>query len=207
MGRAVLGAPSHLAGNGMLFSRELLLANPWDAFTSAEDVEYGLHLRRRGVAPVFARGAVLHSRPAPSQRAASEQQLRWEGGKFHVARTQVPTLLTLALRERRPALADAAFELVIPPLGVLAAAATAGTAAGVAIVCAEVARARALVPWAAAAALIPVYVLVGLRAAEAPAWAYRSLVRAPLYVLTKLGTVPRVLRFRADTWVRTERTA
>jgi hypothetical protein len=62
-----------------------------------------------------------------------------------------------------------------------------------------------VVPWAVALVAIPVYVLVGFRAAHAPASAYRSLLQTPLFVLRKLGGLPRLLRFRPDSWVRTER--
>jgi hypothetical protein len=62
-----------------------------------------------------------------------------------------------------------------------------------------------LTPWLVGLCSIPLSVLIGLRAAGAPPSAYRALLRAPLLVLRKpLGAV-RVLRFRGDTWVRTER--
>jgi len=204
-GRAVLGLPSHLAGNGMLFGRELLRSHPWDAFTSTEDLEYSIKLRLAGIRPAFARGAILHSPAAPSAEAALHQQLRWEGGKLHVARTQIPRLVAAALRTGRPLLLDAAFELAVLPLGLLAALAGAGTVAGAALVWAGALRGWSLIPWLVALAAIPLYVLIGLRAAHAPRSAYRALAHAPLFVVTKLGRAHRLFTFRADTWVRTPR--
>jgi hypothetical protein len=204
-GRAVLGLPCNLCGNGMLLARDVLVAHPWEAFTSAEDLEYTLQLRRAGVRPVFARGAILLSAAAPNRRAAAQQQLRWEGGKAHLARALVPGLAGQALRERRPLLLDAAFELALPPLGLLAAGALAGTSAGVALALSGVLPAAALAPWLLALASIPVYVLAGLRAADAPASAYRAMAQAPLFVLGKALHAHDRLRFRGDTWVRTER--
>ena len=64
-GRSALGLPCDLTGNGMLLSSKLLRAYPWDAFTSAEDLEYTVNLRLAGVRPVFAGGAILHSPSAP----------------------------------------------------------------------------------------------------------------------------------------------
>ena len=61
--------------------------------------------------------------------------------------------------------------------------------------------------WLVTLVAVPVYVLVGLRAARAPRSAYRSLARAPWYVLRKVLTVHRLLRFDANTWVRTDRSA
>jgi hypothetical protein len=49
------------------------------------------------------------------------------------------------------------------------------------------------------------YVLVGLKAAGAPAALYRSLAAAPVLVVRKLLRTRRLARFSADTWVRTER--
>src|SRR5947207_2040410 len=50
-GRAALGLPASLVGNGMLFSRRLLEAVPWSAFTGVEDLEYTLDLRLAGFRP------------------------------------------------------------------------------------------------------------------------------------------------------------
>jgi len=204
-GRAVLGLPCHLAGNGMLFSREALTSTPWGAFTSAEDAEYAIQLRLNGVAPVFAGGAILHSPAAPSAAAAREQQLRWEGGKIHLARTRIPELLQTAVRRRRPDLLDAALELAMPPLGLLAALAMAGAAVAILLAALDVVGWGAAAPWIVAILAVPLYVLVGLRAARAPGWAYRALLRTPLFLVTKAFALGRTFRFRGDTWVRTVR--
>ena len=204
-GRAVLGAPAHLAGNGMLLRREVLQAYPWDAFTSAEDLEYAVKLRMVGIRVVFAGGAVLRSPAAPNPTAAAEQQLRWEGGKVHLARTRIPSLVKAAFRERRPMLLEAALELAMPPLGFLTGAAAVGAIAAGALVLLDIVSAWTAVLWLVAVASLALYVLVGLRAGRAPASAYRALVGAPLFILAKLLRVRGLLRFRGDTWVRTER--
>ena len=92
-GRAALGLPCTLCGNGMLLGRDLLRRRPWDAYSSAEDVEYTLHLRAAGVGVAFARGAVVRSPAAPTRAAAAQQELRWEGGRAHLARTWIPALV------------------------------------------------------------------------------------------------------------------
>lgn len=204
-GRSMLGLPSGLAGNGMLFASDLLAEHPWSAFSSAEDVEFGLALRTVGVKPVFARGAIVWSEAAPSGQAAETQQLRWEGGKLHLARTQIPRLVTEAFRQRRPDLLDAAAELAVPPLGYLAAGSAAVTASGAALAWLDGLAAWAVIPAAVALGAIPVYVVVGLIAARAPSSAYRALVRAPWFVVRKVARAHRLLRFRPDSWVRTER--
>jgi cellulose synthase/poly-beta-1,6-N-acetylglucosamine synthase-like glycosyltransferase len=204
-GRSMLGLPTTLAGNGMLFGRELLETHPWDAFSAAEDVEYTIRLRLAGIGPAFAGGAILLSPTAPTSEAATQQQLRWEGGKMHVARTQIPRLVGSAVRLRRPLLLEAAFELAVPPLGLLAALAGVGAVTVGVLALTDVLPGWSVTPWLVALAAIPVYVLVGLRAARAPRSAYRSLAQAPMLVLRKVFGAYRLLTFRADSWVRTER--
>jgi hypothetical protein len=204
-GRSMLGLASGLAGNGMLFSSELLGEHPWSAFSSTEDVEYGLALRSAGVKPVFARGAIVWSEAAQSGEVAATQQLRWEGGKLHLARTQIPRLVTQGFRQRRPDMLDAAAELAVPPLGYLAAGSAAVTASGAALAWLDGLTSWAVIPAAVALAAIPVYVVVGLIAARAPSSAYRALLRAPWFIVRKVSRAHRLLRFRPDSWVRTER--
>ena len=205
LGRAVLGLPPSLSGNGMLFARQVLEDHPWDAFTSTEDIEYAVKLRLDGIDPVFARGAIVLSPVAPSVRAAQEQQLRWEGGQLHLARTYIPALLFRAVRERRAAFLDVALELAVPPIGYLAAGGIGLTAGGAALAATGVADAWAVVPAAAGVLALALYVLVGLRAAEAPSSSYRALLGAPRLVLGKVVKAHRLLNFRPDSWVRTER--
>jgi 1,2-diacylglycerol 3-beta-glucosyltransferase len=204
-GRAVLGLPCSLCGNGMLLGRRLLEQHPWEAFTSTEDLEYAIALRRAGIGPVFAAGAILRSDAAPDARSAAVQQLRWEGGKLHLARSLVPRLLLEAGRERRPGLLDLAFELAMPPFGLLSGAVLAGAALGVPSAALGWLPVWALAPWLVALAALPLYVFAGLQVAEAPASAYRAMTRAPLFLAAKVLTVRRLLGFRSDTWVRTAR--
>ncbi len=206
-GRAALGLSAHLMGAATLLGRELVQARPWNAFTSTEDVEYGLGLQVAGIRIAFAGDAPLRTPPAPNTRAAASQELRWDGGWAHLTRTWVPQLIRKALRERRPELLGVAWDLAVPPMGFLAAISIAGLAAGGALVAAAALPGWALVAWIVAALAVPLYVLVGLRAGHAPGSAYRALALAPSLIMVKMMRARRVLTFRGDTWVRTERAA
>lgn len=206
-GRAALGLPCSLCGNGMLLARELLVALPWQAFSSTEDLEYAIALRRHGIQPAFALGATVVAEAPPDERAAAVQQLRWEGGKVHLARRWAPRLVGQALRERRLALLDVAFELVLPPLALLMAAALAGGISGGTLTLAGVIPAAAAAPWLFAMSAIPAFVVVGLKAAGAPASTFRALAGAPRLIVRRAFAAHRLLRFRADSWVRTARVA
>jgi hypothetical protein len=204
-GRTALGGSAQLVGNGMLLSRNLLLANPWSAFTSTEDLEYSLNLRMQHVRIMFAADAKLRSPTAPNARVAAAQQLRWEGGRAYLARRWIGRLAAAALRGSEPSLMEAAFELAIPPLGFLAAASLVGLGCEGAFVVGGVLPAWTLVPWLVALVSLPAYVLIGLSATPVPPAAYRVLLHAPLFIAAKPLSAYRVLRFRANTWVRTAR--
>ncbi len=204
-GRAALGLPCSLVGNGMLLSRELVRQHPWQAFSSTEDLEHSLDLRVAGVRPVFAEQARLRAPVAAGGAAARTQRTRWEGGRLELVRTRLPGLLR-AVRGGRTDLWDAALDLSVPPLGVLGAAVVAGTGTVAVLVAAGALDRRALLPWAFATAAVPTHVLVGLRAAEAPASTYAALRHAPALVASEVVSRVGVLRDRrAGTWTRTER--
>ncbi len=205
-GRANLGMPCHLVGNGMLFSREVLADHPWDAFTSAEDLEYSVDLRLAGVRPVYAGDARLGAPVVGRGRAAQVQRLRWEGGRFHVVRTRLPLLLRALIVDRRWSLLDAAVDLAVPPLGLLAAASVLGASLGVLLLAAGVTSWWAVTPWLVAVAAVPTFVLVGLAAGRAPRSMWRALSVAPALVMAEIWTRLRLLRgLRATTWERTTR--
>jgi len=205
-GRAALGMPCNLVGNGMLFSRRLLRDHPWSAFTSAEDLEYSIDLRLAGFRPVYAPEAGLRA-PLPARgRAVSIQQLRWEGGRFHVVKTRLPKLVTAIVVAGRLDLLDAAIDLAVPPLGLLALTAVGGTAVAGLLAASGAVPAWVVVPWLIGSLSIPAFVLLGLASAGATAGTYRSLGSAPRFVARSLLTRARLLGgLRATTWQRTER--
>jgi exopolysaccharide biosynthesis WecB/TagA/CpsF family protein len=205
-GRARLGMAVNLVGNGMLFSRSVLEAHPWDAFTGAEDLEYSMHLAIAGVRPQFAPGAQVSGPGPATRRGAVRQRLRWEGGRFYVVRTWLWKLLAAAIRRRDPGLLSTAFDLATPPLGMLCIATAGGSVFAGAAVIADLAPAWALVPWVTALVVIPAFVVVGLRSAGAPAAIWRVVFRAPEFLLWKIGTYVRLLRgFDANRWERSDR--
>lgn len=205
-GRAVLGLPCSLVGNGMLFSRSLLEAHGWNAFSGAEDLEYTIELRLSGISPVFAGTALVRGPVLSSGRAAEVQRQRWEGGRLRIARSRLPLLLATIARERRLSLVDAAVDLALPPLGVLAGAAAAGLIVSGVLALAGVVASWAVIPWSFAVLGLAGYVVVGLVAAGATKSVYMSLLSAPRFMVAKaVGTAAVARASRRDSWVRTER--
>ena len=205
-GRARLGMAANLVGNGMLFSGAVLRAHPWSAFTGVEDLEYSIDLRLAGIRPRFAAAGTVFG-PGPASRAGElRQRLRWEGGRFHVVKTRLWTIVRTALARRDASLLDAALDLATPPLGLLSMAIAAGfSVTGLAIL-AHLAAAWSLAPWAGAVVAVPAYVVIGLRVAGAPTSAWRAVLKAPLYVAWKSFAYLWVVRgFDPNRWDRTDR--
>lgn len=170
-GRAVLHVrPTNLVGNGMLLARSVLLEHPWQGFTSSEDLEYSitLHLAKETIA--FAPSAGLPSPPAPNAAAARQQQLRWHGGRAHLARVWMPRLVRRAVLECRPSLLRCRLGAEFSPrLGLLAAATAAGLILNLALEApAAIVAWWSLLPWVVALAAIALSVVVGLRAGDTP---------------------------------------
>ena len=205
-GRAGLGMAVNLVGNGMLFGKSVLQVHPWDAFTGVEDLEYSMHLRLAGIRPHFAPDALV-SGPGPATRAGvTKQRLRWEGGRFNVARTLLWKLVGTAIVRRDWRLLDAALDLATPPLGLLCMVTAGGVLLATTAVLTRLAPEWVLAPWAFAGVAIPSYVVIGLRAAGAPAAIWRVVLDAPNFLAWKLLTYLRLVRgFDTARWDRSDR--
>jgi 1,2-diacylglycerol 3-beta-glucosyltransferase len=206
-GREALGMPAALVGNGMLFSRRLLETRPWNAFTGVEDLEYTIELRLAGIRPRYVPAARVEGPVPHGYRGMRGQRLRWEGGRWHVVRTRLPQLLGHAVR-RDPRVLDAALDLAVPPLGLLAMGALAGGTVTAAAVALRVAVAWSLSPWLLAVAALTAFVLLGLRSAGAPASLWLALLETPRFLAWKGVTYLTIAAgFDPHRWERAERPA
>jgi exopolysaccharide biosynthesis WecB/TagA/CpsF family protein len=184
-GRAVLGMPAFLTGNGMLFARSALQSHPWDAYTSVEDLEYSINLRLAGIRPSFAGEARVAGPLRSGRHDARGQRMRWEGGRFHIVRSRLVSLVTSAVRRREWSLLDAAVDLAVPPLGLLTLAVAAWTMLTVIAAATHAISTWALLPPAVAVVSIVAYILLGLAAAGARPGAYGALLKAPYFLAWK----------------------
>lgn len=208
LGRARLGMAANLVGNGMLFSRRVLDAHPWTAFTGVEDLEQSIHLRLAGIRPRFAPAAHVAGPGPASGAGALRQRLRWEGGRFHVVRRQLVFLIRTAVVRRDPRLLDAAIDLATPPLALLSLSVTAGALLSATSAAAGLVPWWAAAPWAIAVVAIPLFVVIGLWSAGAPAKTWRILLGGPMFMGWKLVTYLRLLRGHdVRRWDRTDRVA
>lgn len=205
-GRAALGLPATLCGNGMLISARVLHRYPWDAFTSVEDGEYAMKLRLAGDKTVFAGNAKIWSDATASEWGAYTQALRWDGGRFYMLSRWLFPLLRTMVRTRRWDLALSALDMLTPPLTLLCLAAVLGTTAVAAFVALGWASAWATLPWVFAVLALPAYVTVGLWLAGGASGILTIASVLPSFVARKLRVYARLSRgLDVGRWVRTER--
>src|SRR5262249_14499515 len=165
---------------------------------------YTINLRMAGFKPRFVGSARVMGPVPHGYRAMRSQRLRWEGGRWHVVRRHLFPLLRHALR-RDPSRLDAALDLAVPPLRLLALVGLSGAAAGAGF---RLAGAWSSVPWLLADAAIFGFVALGFWSARAPAAVWRALVESPRFLLWKLLAYARIAAgVDAHRWDRSERPA
>lgn len=207
MGRLRLGLPVGLKGNGMCFTTAVLREVPWNAFSLAEDLEFGLELLRRGHPPRFIpEAAVLALTPTHPDLARSQRR-RWEMGRWPVVARHLPTLLLT--RRVRPAWHrwDALAELATPPLinfVALHLLLTSLAAAGWWLQ--EPLLRMALPVWLLSLALLSGHVLLAMRSVRADNGLRRVLRLVPRYAAWKIGVyLQMATKGMENRWVRTSR--
>ncbi len=116
LGRRVLGCSAGLRGNGMAFTAETLRRVPWEAYSRAEDLEYGIILLLHGTRVWFAPEAAVYATMPAESANAETQRARWEGGRLPIIRRYALRLFLEAMRQRSYPLLDAWIDLVTPAL-------------------------------------------------------------------------------------------
>lgn len=191
-----------LRGNGMAFAVQTLREVTYEAFSLAEDVEYGVRLGQAGRRVWYAGEAQVLSEMVTSEKAARSQRRRWEEGRRSLAGSFALSLLGQGLRRRSALLLDLAVDLLVPPLSFVVAAACGGTAVAVAAWSTGYAWPAVCAAWAACVAMLFVYVVRGVVLSGTGLRGFVDLAAAPAYVTWKLA-----LRLRGGgrSWVRTSR--
>ncbi|HET9554415.1 MAG TPA: glycosyltransferase family 2 protein [Anaeromyxobacteraceae bacterium] len=205
LGRERLGLSAGLRGNGMCFAARALREVPHRAFSIVEDLEYGIALGLAGHRVWYAGEAEVLGDMAAGEAASRPQRRRWEGGRQALRRAQALPLLRRALAGRDRVLLDLFADLVVPPLGLVAAAALAGLAATTAASLALHRPLVALWPWAGASTALAVHVLRGWWLSGTGLRGLGLLARAPAYLAWKLALALGRRAGTPEEWVRTPR--
>jgi hypothetical protein len=199
LGRSGLGLSCGILGTGFALTPRLLERCPWRAVGLTEDAEYHLRLVAAGDRVAFAHEAAVISPMPRTLRAARQQQLRWESGKWQLVREWSPRLIADGIRERDAHKLLTGIEIAIPAQSLLVAGNLVGIAIGLALRRPGLARLAAGGSAAQAA-----YVLGGQAIARAPGPVWRALPLAPAMVVWKLALAGRLAARRGPTaWVAT----
>lgn len=202
-GRFVLGGSSSLLGNGMCFSRDLVMEHPWQAFALSEDYQHYLTLVQAGVRIHFAPAATIHTIMPTTFGQMRSQDIRWESDiPGESAWVVAFRLLRQGIRNRSIMPLDAAAELLTPPLSMVVVGAVL-TLVGAAL---AQSRGEIIVGLSLLAGLL-CYISAAFILGRPPRATYAALLHAPGFVAWKLWVVLVLKRRRkhATTWVRTSR--
>jgi 1,2-diacylglycerol 3-beta-glucosyltransferase len=210
-GRERFGVSCGLRGNGMAFSITALQRVPHAAFSIVEDLEYGIALGRAGIRVAYAHDAWVQGHMPSDAKSSESQRDRWEGGRTLIRQRHGRALASSAVRNRDKVLGDLAADVLVPPLGQLGAslvAASVITTAG-SLVSQRVSGRGWLSPFVAVIGVsgFVLHVAEGWRRSGTGVNGLLDLVRAPVYVVWKLGRrlASRNTGAVPDEWVRTQR--
>jgi len=204
-GRERLGLSCGLRGNGMAFTRWLLLEVPHDAVSLVEDLEYGLRLGLRGHRVEYVDEACVLGEMASTETGARSQRTRWEGGRRQLRRSYLAPLLRTAWHQRSLMLLDLALDLLVPPLTQLALAVAVGLLACLVGWLLGLTTLVTAAPWGLAAVALTTYVVCGIRASGSGLRGAGDLLAAPAFVLWKLSLWLQPDSDWRGEWVRTAR--
>lgn len=202
--RAILNLPILLRGTGMAISAEVLNKYPWDSHSITEDVDYAVKLLENGIRIDFSHRSAVLSAATSSYDQSRDQKMRWASGTFLLIRQKALSLLKTALLRRRWKLAELAFSFLLlsrPALIYLAV---------IAILLSLLAPAGErlfYVLWGTAlAALLVVYLLLGIAFVPSKSATIKALVHIPKYAIWYfLVQLKAVFKHKKMGWVRTDR--
>ena len=200
--RERLGLSCGLRGNGICLTRALLDDHPFNVYSMAEDLEYGVRLGLAGIRVHYVDEASADAELVSAERSARSQRQRWESGRFAVAKRYAGPLLKRAIDRRDPGALELALDLLTPPIGYLGA----GTVILAILGCAGFALGLSpnwLLVAALFAAVLAAHVLRGWQLCPLGWRALLALAYAPLFIIWKIVTLIRQ-RGNRD-WIRTDR--
>jgi cellulose synthase/poly-beta-1,6-N-acetylglucosamine synthase-like glycosyltransferase len=200
--RERLGLSCGIRGNGWGLTHTLLEQVPFESFSLAEDVEYGIELGMHDLRIAYADEAWCDGEMVSGGSNARSQRRRWEQGRMAILASKTFPLLKHAVVSRSFLCLDLAMDLLVLPLSYVALNAVMLTAAGWLLTpTANTGVWLWLGPLCCTA--IALYVLRGWQLSNTGIRGLVDLLRAPFFLLWKLAVMLR--RHRVSEWVRTNR--
>lgn len=202
-GRERLQLSCGLRGNGWCATHRLLRQVPYQAYSLAEDIEYGIELGLAGCRVHYADEARVDATMVAGEAASRSQRRRWEDGRRQLLRARLAPLLKAGVQPEGAVCRDLALDLLVPPLSYAAL----NVAALLVLAGAAMLWEPDLAPWwwlaCACAAMLVAYVLRGWQLSGVGLRGLLDLLRAPWFMLWKLRLMLRP--HDSTEWVRTGR--
>ena len=197
------GLSSGIRGNGWSVTHELLTNVPYNSFSLAEDIEYGIALGLAGYRVHYAGEAEAAQEMTASAQVARKQRHRWEYGRFQLIRWRTVPLIRAAVLRRSAVCLDLALDLLVLPITYVA------LNVGGLFVVAVIASwwHPPFLGWLlfslGCAAVLLVYVLRGWSLSNTGMRGLLDLMGAPVFVIWKIMLM--LSGHHRGEWVRTER--
>jgi cellulose synthase/poly-beta-1,6-N-acetylglucosamine synthase-like glycosyltransferase len=190
-------------GNGWCITHRLLQEVKYEAFSLAEDIEYGIALGLAGHRVHYAGEAEASQDMSATPQAARKQRQRWEHGRFQLIRTRALPLLRAAWQRRSPVCLDLALDLLVLPFAYVALGVSGLVIAALLAAWWD----PGFMPWVwfslACVLVLAAYILRGWQLSGTGARGLVALLGAPTFMVWKL--VVMLSRHQSGEWVRTER--
>ncbi|MGA2862772.1 MAG: glycosyltransferase family 2 protein [Steroidobacteraceae bacterium] len=196
---------SGIRGNGWCVTHALLQKVEYNAFSLAEDLEFGIDLGLNGFRVYYAGEAHASQEMVADAKTARKQRQRWEHGRFHLIRTRTLPLLRAALKHRSAVCLDLALDLIVLPLSYVAL--NVGALLLVSVLAARWNPAFHGWVWLSllCTATLVLYVARGWQLSGTGARGLLDLAGAPFFVVWKV--ILMLERRRSTEWIRTDRKA
>jgi cellulose synthase/poly-beta-1,6-N-acetylglucosamine synthase-like glycosyltransferase len=195
---------SRLMGDAMCLEAGLLRQLGWGGESLIEDREFEIHLLLAGERVRYVPAAISYGQASSRWGDASKQRLRWYSGVMQLQRAYLRPLLGKFARTGNTAVLDRALELLLPAYSWLSILTV--MLFGIQLLSPDLAL---LLPWPVMLLAVLGWLLfpiLALWGSKAPAWCYRTLLYAPIYLFWRLGQSIQVALKRGRVkWVRTRR--
>lgn len=113
-GKERLGLSSHLMGNGMCFTKQIIEKVGWNAFSVGEDWEFYARIIESNELITFVKEAMVFHQESKEIRQATSQRLRWSSGRIQIIYKSGISLFLKGLFELNFKKIDATFPLLFP---------------------------------------------------------------------------------------------
>jgi cellulose synthase/poly-beta-1,6-N-acetylglucosamine synthase-like glycosyltransferase len=206
LGRKYLGFDMGLRGNGMCFTKEVLVKIPWQSWALTEDLEYGLILLLNGERIHFAPEATVWAHmPLKSENARSQRE-RWEEGRKDITKSYSKIFLKDSFKNRSLAFFDVFIDLITPPFVNTMLIISLLLVASFSLSFIFPATVIYTYIWGVFLLIGFVHLLLGLRLVHADRDLYKSVLYIPIYVIWKVKVIVKTLfSDKPKAWVRTSR--